>query len=221
MSSKENISMNIYSKIYYNLCESKKQAKKDHKPYSSIHEHHIIPKHSGGDDSEKNLTYLTVREHIIAHFLLWKIYKNPNDLRAMKMLGAKLSPEKRKIVGEWCRDNKIGFHGSTSEEKRKWAEKGLQTQKNSNSKNTFYFWSTEEGRKKRAAMGGKEGASSQIKNKVGIHNPENFKKHAVLGGKSIKGMICVTNGTHRTRIRPEKLNEYLEKGYVKGFKLFS
>jgi len=63
--------------------------------------------------------------------------------------------------------------------------------------------------KKYAAIGGAAGSKSQIKNKIGIHDPANFKKNAILGGKATKGMICVTNGTHRTRIRPEKLNEYL------------
>lgn len=213
--------MSIYFNIYYKLCESKKQAKTEYKPFSGLHEHHILPKHSGGDNSESNLTYLTIREHIIAHFLLWKIYKNPNDLRSMKMLGANLTPEKRKIIGVWCRDNKIGFHSSREEDKKIWRERGLETQKNNNSKDSFYYWSTKEGRKERASLGGKKGSNSQIKNKIGIHNPENFKKNAILGGKATKGMVCVTNGHHRTRIRPEKLNDFLSKGYTKGFKLFS
>jgi hypothetical protein len=213
--------MSIYSNIYYKLCESKKQAKNDYKPFSGLHEHHILPKHSGGDDSESNLTYLTVKEHIIAHFLLWKIYKNPNDLRAMKMLGANITPEKRKIIGQWCRDNKIGFHGSSPEDRKIWRQKGLNTQSESASKDTFYYWSTPKGRVERSSLGGKKGSQSQIENQIGIHNPENYKKYASLGGKATKGMICVTNGYHRTRIRPEKLNEFLSKGYTKGFKLFS
>jgi hypothetical protein len=102
-----------------------------------------------------------------------------------------------------------------------WAKNGLESQRKSNEKNTFFYWSTEEGRKHRSSLGGKNGSQSQIKNKIGIHDPENYKKHAILGGKAIKGMICVTNGKHRTRIRPEKLDEFLSKGYIKGFKLFS
>lgn len=70
-------------------------------------------------------------------------------------------------------------------------------------------------------MGGAAGAKRQIENKIGIHDPANFQKNAILGGKAIKGMICVTNGAHRTRIRPEKLNEYLSNGYRRGFTLFS
>jgi len=207
----------MYLSIYYKLCQSKKQLKESWIKGSGLHRHHIIPIHSGGTDDENNFTYLTVREHIIAHFLLWKIHRNPNDLRATHMLGANLSPQYRKTIGEFCRDHKIGFHGATKEQRREWSRRGLEEQKQSGDKNTFYYWSSEEGRKKRASMGGEVGSQTQISNKIGIHNPENFKKNAILGGKAIKGMICVTNGTHRTRIKPDKLEEYISKGYRRGF----
>lgn len=211
--------MSMYKTIYYNLCESRKQVAEQYCPGSGLHKHHIIPKHSGGSDDENNFTYLTVREHIIAHFLLWKIHKNPNDLRSMKMLGANLSVSYRSKIGIYCRDNNIGFHGASKEQKQEWRNRGLESQKSIS--NSFYYWSTSEGRQKRAAMGGEKGSKSQIKNKIGIHNPENFKKNAILGGKAIKGMICVTNGKHRTRIRLERLDEYISMGYVRGFTLFS
>lgn len=218
--------MSIYRKIYYNLCESRKTNITFYGHKSGFHRHHIIPVHDGGLDVEDNITYLTVREHQIAHFLLWKINKNPNDLRSMHMLGAKLTPQQRRITGIFCRDNNIGFHRASEEQKRIWRYKGLTTQKRNYEEqgemNSYYYWAyTKEGRKRLASMGGKSGAKSQMKNKIGIHDPENFKKHAILGGKAIKGMICVTNGTHRTRIHPEKLEEYLAKGYRKGFTLFS
>ena len=37
--------------------------------------HHILPKCMGGVD-ENNITYLTPREHYIAHWLLCKIHKD-------------------------------------------------------------------------------------------------------------------------------------------------
>lgn len=211
--------MGIYSQIYFRLCESKKQYKKQYFSGSGLHKHHIIPRHSGGSDDETNFTYLSIREHIIAHFLLWKIHRNPNDLRAMIMLGAELSVEYRKKIGEYCRDNKIGLFGSSQEKRNEWRLKGLNTQKLQD--NSFYFWSTKEGRKKRASMGGKAGSKSQIDSQIGIFDPANRVAYAKLGGKAIKGMICVTNGEHRTRVRPEKLEEYLAMGYVKGFTLSS
>jgi len=213
------ISMGIYSQIYFRLCESKKQSKKQYFSGSGLHKHHIVPRHSGGSDEESNFTYLSPREHIIAHFLLWKMHKNPNDLRAMKMLGAELIVEYRKKIGKYCRDNNIGFFGASQNNRKEWRSRGLETQKSQH--NSFYYWSTKEGRKKRSSMGGKAGAKSQIQSQIGIFDPKNRISWAKMGGRAIKGMICVTNGKHRTRIRPERLDEYLALGYVKGFTLFS
>ena len=210
-----------YLYVYNNLCSSRSQLKQYWLPGSGLHRHHILPRHAGGDDSEENFTYLTLREHTIAHFLLWKIYKNPNDLRSMHMLGAELTPLQRKITGEWCRDNNIGFFKYSKEKRRAWALRGLETQRLSGDTDSFYFWSTEEGRKKRASMGGKIGGVKQSKDRIGIHSAEMRAIATSLGGKAIKGMICVTNGTHRTRIRPEHLDDYVANGYVKGFKISS
>lgn len=215
--------MSMYSTIYYTLCEQKKQAKSFWKPGSGIHRHHIIPIHHDGTDDDTNYTYLTVREHIIAHFLLWKIHKKPNDLRSMNMLGAKLTTEQRRIVGIWCRDNRIGFHSADRKQRAEWSKKGMETQKKSENQNTFYWWSTQEGRKKRASLGGKVGSKAQMEKGIGIHTDDKTlrTKYAKLGGKAIKGLICVTNGKHRTRIKPNMLEHYIELGYKRGFTLFS
>lgn len=114
--------MSYYSNIYYNLCESKKQYKKNYGPGSGLHRHHIIPIHCGGIDCDSNYTYLTNREHIIAHFLLWKINGNINDLRSMHMLGANLTTTQRQKIGKWCYENKIGIFGATQEEKKQWVD---------------------------------------------------------------------------------------------------
>jgi hypothetical protein len=171
----------------------------------------------GGTDDDENFTYLTPREHVIAHFLLWKVYKNPNDLRSMHMLGAELSVEQRRVVGIFCRDNQIGFFSAEKEDRDAWRARGIESQKNSGSENSFYFWSTEKGRKKRAAMGGKAGSRTQIENKTSIFDPAVQRKAAVLGGKAMKGMIGVSKGSHRTKIKPEKLELFLEQGYKRGW----
>lgn len=41
--------------------------------------HHIIPKHMGGNDDPSNLVELDLRQHKIAHYLLWKIYGKDQD----------------------------------------------------------------------------------------------------------------------------------------------
>lgn len=216
--------MSIYISIYNNLCSSRKLLAEQYFKGSGLHRHHIVPVHQGGLNDDSNYTYLTVREHIIAHFLLWKIHKNPNDLRAMRMLGAHLSVEQRRIIGNWCKNKRLGIHNPkySKEEKLEWKSKGRQTQKQAGDTNSWYYWSTAEGRKKRASMGGK--ASFQSGNNPAFlfwHTPEGQKIRASMGGKSHKGKIAVTNGKHRTRIKPELLDEYVAKGYRRGFTLFS
>lgn len=212
--------MSIYQRVYYTLCNARKQLKEQYGYSSGLHKHHIIPKHSGGDDSVENLTYLTVREHVIAHFLLWKLHRNPLDLGAMRMLGANLTTAHRIEIGKWCFVNNIGIHSSDYKENKQLnsdrCRAAAKTQKELRI-GTF----SETGREQLASSGGKVGGKVHHKNKIGIHDPVNYKKNASLGGKAIKGMICVTNGTHRTRVRVEHLEEYLNNGYWKGFTLSS
>lgn len=186
---------------------------------SGLHKHHILPKHMGGDDSDGNLTYLTVREHVIAHYLLWRIYKNVNDLRSMYMLGAKLTPLYRKRIGEFCRDNGIGIHGSTSAEKVEWGRRGLESQKRSGSKDTFYWWSTEDGRRERARLGGLASMRSGNNPKFQYWcSKEGQRKRASLGGKSHKGKKCMYKPGDKSfkRVRPEDIDTFLANGYIFG-----
>ena len=135
------------------------------------------------------------------------------------MLGAELTYAQRKEVGIFCRDNKIGFHGASKEDRKKWSSMGMETQKNTNDSNSFYWWSTEQGRKKRASLGGKVGGKKQAELKLGFHAPEVRAIATSLGGKAHKGKIWVNNGVHRTRARSEELALYLSKGYKRGFTL--
>lgn len=210
--------MSIYSAIYYSLCQKRSQLKESWHPGSNLHRHHVIPKHSGGTDEDSNYTYLTIREHIIAHFLLWKIHRNPNDLRSMKMLGANITSKQRKIMGEWCRDNKIGFHNATPEQRKEWSKKGLQTQKNNNDKNSFYYWSTKDGQKERASMGGKIGGKKQKEHKLGWHQPHIQLKAASLGGRSHKGKRCMYRPGDKSfiRVKPEDVFVRLQNGFIFG-----
>lgn len=214
------MSNSIYSKLYSDLCQSRKQNKSKYGKGSRLHCHHIIPKHVGGTDDADNLTYLTVREHIIAHKLLWRIYQNPNDLRAAYMLGAKLTPEYRRKIGEFCRDNGVGFFNKKYDNLRsEWSKKGIETQKNSDSENTFYYWSTPEGRKKRASLGGKASLQSG-NNKDFLYwaSSEGRKERGSLGGKAHKGKKCMYKPGDKSfiRVKPEDIESKLEEGYVFG-----
>lgn len=210
--------MSIYTTIYQNLCQQNKLRFEAYNPGSGLHVHHIIPKHSNGSDEPSNITYLTVREHIIAHFLLWKIYKNPNDLRSMHMLGAKLTVEQRRITGIFCRDNKIGFFGADEETRRQWGKKSFESQKLSGDTNSFYWWSTEEGRKKRASLGGKTSMKNGNNKEFAYWmSPEGQLERAKMGGKAMIGMKCIHKDGIRSKVKPTELQQYLDDGWKLGW----
>lgn len=207
--------MGIYHSIYHNLCtRGVKQKSIWEQSNSGYHCHHVLPKHMGGTDDESNLTYLTIREHIIAHYLLWKLHRLPNDLRAMHMLGAKLTTAQRRVVGIWCRDTGIGFYAEKWKSFRaEWTRKGIKTQKDQkigifdpinfsanasiggkasirSDKNPWKYWASSEGRKERAKMG----ALAHI-----------GKKWIYQNGKN-------------TRCKPEDLQKMLDSGWKLGFR---
>jgi predicted nucleic acid-binding Zn-ribbon protein len=51
-----------------------------------LHEHHMIPRFMGGDDSPTNLVKLIPIDHAIAHFVRYKLYKKHGDLYAYQIL---------------------------------------------------------------------------------------------------------------------------------------
>lgn len=48
-------------------------------PLPGIEKHHIVPRFDGGLDVPENIVLLTVKEHVIAHWLRWKVLKKPQD----------------------------------------------------------------------------------------------------------------------------------------------
>ena len=60
-----------YEKIYNQLIEKRKSCILEKSIGNELH--HIIPRSLNGNSAQCNLVYLTVREHYIAHLLLWKI----------------------------------------------------------------------------------------------------------------------------------------------------
>lgn len=210
----------MFNQIYYNIVERGRQLKEDWCSGSGLHRHHIIPVHSGGNDEEDNFTYLSVREHIICHYLLWKIYNKPNDLRAMKMLGAKLTPNQRKITGEFCRDNGIGFHSSdySEQDKSEWRIRGHNSQREEyllDNKKNFYYWSTKEGRKERASLGGKTRSSREFNYWA---SKDGLLERASLGGKAHKGkrVMHFPGKKGWKRILPEEIDNRLNEGWKFG-----
>jgi hypothetical protein len=211
--------MGIYSSIYYTLIS--KNVNKKHLWESKkvvLHRHHIVPRHSGGLDEESNYTYLTIREHICAHFLLWKIHRNKNDLRAMHMLGAKLTPHQRRMTGKFCFENNIGMFSDEYKNKRsEWGRKGAMSQiKNGKCIHTKDL----NQRAQWAALGGKAGARSQMKNGIGMHTKDLKQRSewASLGGKAHTGKKCMYKPGDKTfkRVKPKDIDKHLDEGYIFG-----
>jgi hypothetical protein len=137
----------MYKSIYNNICNRGSQRKSLYRRGSGLHKHHIIPKHSGGKDEESNYTYLTEREHIIAHFLLWKINRTEKDLWSCQYLNAKSFIPKNirkqqaskggKIGGKKQAELGLGFHQykNNPELHKTWASLGGKAHKN---KKTMY-----------------------------------------------------------------------------------
>ena len=192
--------MSIYTSAYNIIVERGRQRKNEYGPGSGLHCHHIIPKHSGGTDLDENYTYLTVNEHILAHWLLYKIYGKIQDLRSKKMLGGKLSVTDRRKIGIWCYENGIGFHKHSSEKRAElarnsWArdkERLLQYGFHNAPKHKKIEWASKAGKASHAAGG----TSSRFDNMPPEKLIEIAKK-----GSAIAGKVPVTDGTKTIKLK--------------------
>lgn len=101
-----------YKKIYDDLISSRKQLKRNEKGHEK---HHIIPISLGGKNNKDNLIILTPREHFLAHWLLWRIYRNRSMAYAFVMMS------NRGLGNSRSREEAIIAHRETghSEETRK------------------------------------------------------------------------------------------------------
>jgi len=70
---------------------------KKEKPEGYSERHHILPKSMGGTDEEDNLVYLTLREHVFAHHLLWRIHRNPSMAFAFTMMSRRAGKDPEEI----------------------------------------------------------------------------------------------------------------------------
>lgn len=62
--------------------------------------HHIIPRCIGGSDEPDNLVRLTLREHFLAHWLLWKAYPNSWKLASAFLQMNNKNPQLEHIKGK-------------------------------------------------------------------------------------------------------------------------
>ena len=71
-----------YQSIYDSIVEKAKSRTID----GYTEKHHIIPKSMGGSNHSSNIVKLTAKEHFVAHWLLFKIYKNPSMAKAFRLM---------------------------------------------------------------------------------------------------------------------------------------
>jgi hypothetical protein len=82
----------MYKEIYDKLVASRSHLITQWKKDKTLFRHRIKPHHQGGEYIDDNCTYLTLREHVIAHYLLWKINRNQGDYRAYKLMSGINTP---------------------------------------------------------------------------------------------------------------------------------
>ncbi len=84
-----------YLKIYNSLIQ-KRQDTPIVKGESYSERHHIIPKSMGGTNKKENIVRLTAREHYIAHWLLFRIYRNKQMTYAFRVMNQTIKKETKR-----------------------------------------------------------------------------------------------------------------------------
>ena len=81
-------------------------------------QHHIIPKAEGGNNKKSNLVNLTAREHYIAHWLLFKLYKSPAMAKAFTLMSHTLSNRRSKDYAKAKEIMSISMRGENNVSRR-------------------------------------------------------------------------------------------------------
>ena len=204
----------VYESAYKTLVENCINRSK----FPGCHKHRITPGYKGGKYTKDNVLFVTQREHCLLHFILWKLNNDTRDKRAYKMIGVGpngLSRQDRIDHGLLAKQNKLGFHSATADQRLQWSLKGLETQKKQcvemGVKN-FYYWSSELGRKERASLGGKASYPNNIKFK---QQSGSFKdKNYAAKCNSLSAKKPVTDGRRIIKFHEEKQREQFLKENV-------
>ena len=75
--------LNPYENFIQKLKNEEKNKKDDTgKVLIGIEKHHILPRFDGGTDDPSNLVLVSIKEHVIAHWLRWRVLEKPQDYAA-------------------------------------------------------------------------------------------------------------------------------------------
>jgi general stress protein YciG len=157
-----------YKCTYIQKLKNEEKNKKDDtgKVLIGIEKHHIIPRFDGGTDDPSNLVLVSIKEHVIAHWLRWKVLEKPQDYAAFlfrigdteeaiaqRNLAIRAARERDKIEGrfmhdsEWQREmgKKGGARGGSANTEKQYQarqkvglEYGRKTGRNNQSKDLSY-----------------------------------------------------------------------------------
>jgi len=118
-----------WEKIYKTLIELRGLGEKPKNTYTELH--HIIPRYLGGVDEQENLVRLTLSDHTLAHYILWRWKGNLQDRVAFLMKGGQTEKgniERVKLAVEASREiNRERFLNENPMKNPKSTEKAKQT----------------------------------------------------------------------------------------------
>jgi hypothetical protein len=155
--------------------------------------HHIIPRSLGGTDDKDNLIKLSAREHYIAHWLLWKSYRNYSMTSAFMMMY--VSNKKQ-----------IRYYNSKLYESLKSEYSKIQSENMSGENNPFYGKNHTEESKLKMSLSksginnswntGLSKESNEILQEIGksISNAVKGMRHWTNGVNNIKSFTCPCDG---------------------------
>ena len=72
-----------------------------------VEKHHILPRSMGGTNAPSNLVIFTAREHFLAHWLLYRIYRTPAMARAFKLM---VNDQKRRRGRDYAAAREVMAH---------------------------------------------------------------------------------------------------------------
>ncbi len=144
--------------------------KKSLKENTIYHMHHILPKSSGGSDEPQNLIKLSYKDHVIAHYILYKANPTNSNWIAYRLMSG-IDENKKQLVEqlklEAISKRDLGKIGS-KESVMKAMEKRAKTiakmtpeersQKFGNHKENHPFWGKERKGEKAANWGNSKGS---------------------------------------------------------------
>ena len=154
------------------------------------HKHHIIPRSAGGNDDKDNLIILEYHDHVIAHYILWKLNPTNSNWIAYRLMSGVNETKKElieKIKLEAISKRSLGNIGSPEaikkfKKKRSETISKMSTEERSikfgNHKENHPFWGVDRKGEKAANYG-------QSKGSYEVFTPQG----EILNFKSLKEMM--------------------------------